>query len=156
MADFYGCLETTSFRVKDRASFLADAEVQHIANHARAEGFFEQDGETFSFGWYGQYPSTVLVNYDVNGDEEEEVSICEVIQRHILPGDVCQIGISGNEKLRYVGGDIQWVTSQGVVTFGGVTEWTNRMSEKDLLALVDDFAQQVRTVLPFNPRENNQ
>lgn len=156
MADFYGCLESTSFRVKDRASFLADADVQHIANHAKAEGFFEENGETFSFGWYGQYPSTVLTYCDASTDEEKEVSVCDVIHRHILPGDVCQIGISGNEKLRYIGGELQWVTSKGVASFNGVTEWSEQITETDLLALVDDFTQQVRTVLSFERREKNQ
>jgi hypothetical protein len=147
MADFYGCLESTSFRVKDRAAFLADPDVQYLANHAKAEGFFDEDGETFSFGWYGQYPSAMLTDYDTDTDEEKEMSICEVIQRHILPGDVCQIGISGNENLRYIGGGIQWVTSKGVVSFNGVTEWSNRIRETDLREFADDFVKQVRAAL---------
>lgn len=28
MADFYGCLESTSFRVKDREAFLAEPAIQ--------------------------------------------------------------------------------------------------------------------------------
>jgi hypothetical protein len=147
MADFYGCLESTSFRVKDRAAFLADPDVVYIASHAKAEGFFDEDGETFSFGWYGQYPSTILTNYDTDTGEENAVSIGDVIQRHIFPGEVCQIGISGNEKLRYIGGDIQWVTSKGVVSFNGVTEWSDRTSETKLREFADDFVKQVRAVL---------
>jgi hypothetical protein len=147
MADFRGCLESTSFRVKDRAAFLGRSRRSVHRPSFKSRGFFDENGETFSFGWYGQYPSTILATDDTDGGEEKELSICDIIYRHILPGDVCQIGISGNEKLRYIGGEIHWVASKGVASFNGITEWSTRLTDTDLLKLADDFVQQVRAAL---------
>lgn len=61
MSDFYGCLESTSFRVKDGNKFLADPKVKLIIAYAKDnEGFFEEIDGYFSFGWSGAYPSPVV------------------------------------------------------------------------------------------------
>lgn len=145
MADFYGCLESTSFRVKDRAAFLADPEVALLKAHAVSEeGFFVEDGGYFSFGWYGQYPSIELPVFDDDlPDGIRYLDIGETIRVHILPGDVCQIGVSGNENLRYIGGYIYWVTSQGVVAINGQTCWEDRLSENGIRSVVEGLTKQV-------------
>jgi hypothetical protein len=121
MADFYGCLESTSFQVKDLQVFLADAEVQMIQEEVKLnEGFFQVEDDNFiSFGWSGQHPDVLLSVYDDEPDTEpvREIYITEVIRRHIKKGQVCQIGISGNEKLRYIGGALYWITTKGVAFF---------------------------------------
>lgn len=129
MADFYGALESTSFRVKDRDAWLADPDVQKIKGHAEGDGFFEEEKDGYwAFGWYGQYPSPVLSEWDDESDEEKNLDITEVIQRHIRPGDVCQIGVSGSEKLRYIGGILCWVSSQGIISFDGETCWQDKLT----------------------------
>ena len=161
MADFYGCLLSTRFRVKDREKFLADPEVQILKNHAeKNDGFFDEENGYFLFGWSGSYPG---VHIRRDEEEEEEVDlddgdaelddgkaeqevepddnkahglldITEVIEEHILPGDVCQIGISGNEKLWYIGGWVGWVTSKGTITFNATIESDAILTEDDLHA----------------------
>jgi hypothetical protein len=145
MSDFYGCLESTSFRVMDRAAFLADPEVALLKAHAVSEeGFFVEDDGYFSFGWYGQYPSIELPIFDDDlPDGVRYVDIGEAIRVHILPGDVCQIGVSGNEKLRYIGGYIWWVTSNGVVAINGQTCWEDRLTENGIRGVAERLAKQV-------------
>lgn len=69
--------------------------------------------------------------------------ITEVVRRHIVPGDVCQIGISGNEKLRYIGGPLIWVTSDDVTAFDAQTEWGERLTETGLRDMVARLASSV-------------
>lgn len=156
MSDFYGCLSSSSFQVKDEAAWLSDPEVQILKSWAlERKGFFEEfAGGHWAFGWYDQYPSQFLLLpnsytcllcnetvapedtrdhleghhpnaqgmelHDVEkqfaaGIEDRELDIADVIQRHIVPGEVCQIGVSGNEKLRYIGGSVSYVTSHGSI-----------------------------------------
>ena len=145
MSDFYGCLESTSFRVRDKLLFLADADVQRVMAFAKSDGFFNEDSDGyFTFGWYGQYPSWVL---DTTHDEQEApTDIPELLQRHIMPGDVCQIGISGNEKLRYIGGDMCWITSNGVAYLNAHTEWADRLTLTDLASYAEKFRAAVLRV----------
>jgi hypothetical protein len=171
MSDFYGCLLSTRFRVKDREKFLADPEVQILKNHAeKNDGFFDEENGYFLFGWSGSYPS-VYIRPDDNEEEEEvefddgdvelddgetkqevglddkehkekekvEVNITEVIEEHILPGDVCQIGISGNEKLWYIGGHVGWVSSKGTIEFNATIESDAILTEDDLHAQAERF-----------------
>ena len=149
MADFYGCLESSSFRVRDGAAFMADEEVQKIQAYAEGDGgFFESDGDYYAFGWYGQYPSTVIsTDYDHEKQEAVELDIAEVIRRHIRPGDVCQIGISGNEKLRYIGGSMAWVTSKGTIYFDATTEPGSRLTEETLLQTIKRLFDDTANVL---------
>src|SRR6266480_8035672 len=67
----------------------------------------EKDGY-FHFGWSGQYPSVQIPSSD-DLQGEDEVDIPGVIEMHILPGDICQIGVSGNQKLCDIGGPLIWV-----------------------------------------------
>ncbi len=156
MSDFYGCLESTSFRVKDRAAFMADPDVVVLREHAsNEEGFWHQKNEYFSFGWYDQYPSIVLtVYYNDFSNESRDVDIAETIRNHILPGDVCQIGISGNEKLRYIGGAICWVTSKGIIMIDGQTCWENQLTENSIRGIVEKLAKETDGLIP--PLNSNQ
>jgi|HubBroStandDraft_6_1064221.scaffolds.fasta_scaffold1307004_1 hypothetical protein len=146
MANFCGCLLSTSFRVKDRVAFLADPEVAVIGG--QEEGFFNEDVDGyFSFGWYNDCPSILLTLYDDNlPDGERDFAIVETIRLHILPGDVCQIGVSGNEKLRYVGCCVWWVTSKGVIGINGETEWESKLTERSIRRVVDELAKQAEDI----------
>ena len=136
MADFYGCLEASAFRVKDKTVWLSDHDVQQIKERLQQEGFFEEETDYWAFGCYGQYPSPLLTFWNEETNEEKEISILDVVQRHIVPGDVCQIGVSGNEKLRYIGGGVWWVTSKGVLYFNAETAWDNKMTESELKEVI--------------------
>ncbi len=141
MSDFYGCLESTSFRVKDTPAFLAEPAVQQAKKIA---DFFDQNEDGyFHFGWYGQYPTPVLTEWNDETDEEIEYDLLDAIQRHIREGDLCQIGVSGNEKLRYIGGGLWFITSKGVASFDGVTEWSNKLTPK---VVRDDIAKLLKAV----------
>jgi hypothetical protein len=126
MADFYGALSSTSFRVKDEAAFLADPDVAYLKQYVEGKGFFQKEDGYFSFAYDDQYPSTVLTDWD--GDTEIEHDFASAISRHIVEGDVCQLGVSGQEKLRYIGGAIVVVTSKGVAYVDGQTCWQTRLS----------------------------
>lgn len=147
MSDFYGTLISSSFRVKDDGTFLADPDVKKIIEHGNAEGgFFEQDQGRWAFGFFGQYPSTVLqIDHD-DQDEPEELDICEVIQRHIVDGDVCAIAISGNEKLRYNGGQTAYVSARGTVYVDGGAEWSTALTVDQVKARLREYAEQAETL----------
>jgi hypothetical protein len=140
---FDGCLLSTRFRVKDREKFLADPEVEAVKNHAeKNQGFFDEEDGYFLFGWSG-----LLLNIEIPLDDNEEEYITEVIRKHILPGDVCQIGISGNEKLWYNGGPLFWITSKGTVSFNGSTETDVKLTEKDLHAQAETLLADIGKTL---------
>ena len=148
MADFYGCLLSTSFTVKDTAAFLADPDVETIKRHCEAEnGFFEVDhgAGVWAFGWEGQYPGMVLNGTDDDGTETE-LDITDVIQRHITPGEACKIAVTGNEKLRYTGGLICFVTAKGTAYFDATVDWAERLTENDVDALGVAFKSMCETV----------
>lgn len=147
MADFYGALSSTSFRVKDREAWLADPDVQRLQAQAEGDGFFEESRGHWAFGWYGQYPSWVLSEYNPDTDESDDLDLTNVIERHILPGDVCQIGVSGNEKLRYIGGGLCWVTSRGTAYIDATTQWDQKLTEKSLRSIVSAFGKSVSKAL---------
>lgn len=164
MADFYGCLECTSFRVKDREAWLADPDVDRLHLYAEREsGFFHEAEGYWAFGWSGQYPSHVLTEYceldrdacdrEHNDGQEHELDITDVIERHILPGDVCQIGVSGNEKLRYIGGAILYVTSKGTAHWNGCTDWGERITTAGLHDRVVAFCDQLDGMILDLPKE---
>jgi hypothetical protein len=150
MADFYGSLSSTSFHVKDREAFLADPDVQKIQGHALSlDGFFEEEDGTFAFGWHDQYPSTVLQLMDEDEDENgetPELDICEVVRKHIADGEICQIGISGNEKLRYIGGSLNWVSSKGTAYFDGQTCWQDVVTAKSLSERVTGLGKEINSL----------
>ena len=163
MSDFYGALESTSFRVKDREAFLADpaiAYLQEMVKQPFYNGFFEEDTQHpgyYAFGWNDQYPDPVIKRPATEADppesrwEEDEnfvaYDLLEVIQRHILPGDVCRVQVSGQEKLLYVGGGLWWVTSRGIVDFDAHTHWDEKLTEADWAKEVGDFHAQVGALL---------
>ena len=144
---FYGCLSSTYFRVKDQEAFLANPDVQYITEYALGSGFFEPDADGyFAFAWEVEYTSVSIFPDNEDG-EENKLTVPDVIQRHILPGDVCRIGISGNEKLRYIGGEIFWITSKGIACFDGCTEWRYQISSGDLKNEIDEIAAKVACIV---------
>jgi hypothetical protein len=153
MADFYGCLSSTSFRVKDREAFLADPEVKFIKDWARGNcGFFVSDDDSgfFAFGWEGNYPNCIdpPSDEDLYQDPVDSSSyLAGIIQRHILPGDVCQIGISGREKFRFIGGTITWVTSKGSVCFDGFTGYRDKHDSDSLKDEVEKLSTGVASIV---------
>jgi hypothetical protein len=126
--------------VKDRDAFHADPDVKKLKHKTAEDGFFnEDDSGYFSFGWIDQYPSwyiTYMVDNPSDDDDasekEVELDFTDVVQRHIFPGDVCRIQVSGNEKLRYIGGGICWVTSKGKAYFDGETCWDCKLNTEEL------------------------
>jgi hypothetical protein len=162
MSDFYGCLLSTRFRVRDREKFLAAPEVRAMKEYAEENGgFFLEENGYFFFGWYDMYPSVAIPPGDYEADaevglyeEEEEVrlDITRVIERHILPGDLCHIGISGNQKLLIIGGALYWVTCNGTVYLDTYIENTDVITEDDLLAQAEKFLADIRQTLKANAR----
>ena len=162
MSDFYGCLLSTRFRVRDREKFLADPEVQDFERHARTnDGVFDEEDGYFFFGWSGQYPSVVITPYeylvglDDKWDEEKEeveLDITGVIEKHILPGDLCQVGISGHEKLWNNGGPLFWVTSKGTVSLNIYTQTDVIITEDKLLAQAERFLADINQTFKTNAR----
>lgn len=139
MSDFYGCLETTSFQVKDAQALKDDPDFALIKR--KTEGFFDVTDEGIaSAGWYGQYPSPQV------GDEDDEDSanLIDVIHRHIKPGEICRISVSGNEKLRYIGGAAWYVTSKGFVDRSEHTEWDTHLTQQNVLTDAEFFLSELR------------
>jgi len=149
MADFNGCLEASSFRVRDRAAWVGDPVYAVLADTVAAEqGFLEEEaGGYWAFGWSGQYPSPVIQTYNAETEDYNEYDLLDLIMNHILPGDVCQISVSGNEKLRYIGGTVWWVSSTGISYIGATTAWDTKMTVADLRSLRDRFVESVNSML---------
>jgi hypothetical protein len=150
MANFSGCLLSTPFQVKDRKVFLADPDVQRIIKHVASvgpyeEGFFEEEDGCFAFGWCGQYPPTILTYWD--DDNLNEIEITNVIQTHTLPGDVCRIGVSDNDRLRHIGSKIVFVASKGIAYFKGLTEWSDKLGVDALKAQAAEFSTAVAAIV---------
>lgn len=90
MADFYGCLIASSFRLKDEAAWLEDPDVKRLIEHAKSRGGFcegsttdlrgkprtDSEAETpvrrWAFGWDDQYPGFSLPRPcpDCNPDDD--------------------------------------------------------------------------------------
>lgn len=148
MSDFYGCLESTSFRVKDEKAWLADPVVTRMRAKNTDSGFMEStDGVWWAFGWYDHYPSPVLTEWDDARGADVEYDVLEAVQRHILPGDVCQISVSGNEGLRYIGGFVWFVTSKGVAAFDASTEWDVQLRPRSLRRVLKKFVAEAERIL---------
>lgn len=149
MSDFYGALESTSFRVRDKEAFLTDPDTVWLKQHAEGlGGFFDEDADGyFAFGWEAQYPSPVITRWNEEKNEDDELSLDMLIQRHITPGDVCQIGVSGAERLRYIGGILWWITSRGLVFMDAQTEWGTKLTTVDLVGLGMELTTQIEEVM---------
>lgn len=61
------------------------------------------------------------------------------------PLPVDQWVISGNEKLRYIGGALWWVSSEGLALFDGTTAWNERLTVETLIVLLEQTRTQVET-----------
>jgi hypothetical protein len=156
MADFYGTLLSTSFRVKNDAAFLADSDIRQFKTHCEENGFFErcEDGY-WAFGWDGQYPSLMLHEYGESREEDKHIDVPEAIKRHIAEDGACCIRVSGNEKLRYNGGTVAYISAHGVVWIDAHTDWTTRLTRGDV---VERFAKYIQAghVLDGASSEGNQ
>ena len=164
MADFYGCLETSGFHVLNDKAFLADPTIVRLQRTIKQEGgFFEKDKKWgWAFGWSGQYPDPCIeqqMDCPRHGDNDllcdaecpdniVSFNILDAIQRHIVPGEVCQVGVSGNEKLRYIGGGLWFVTRKGIACFdGGLVRWDSRFDRSGLRDLAHEFVADVEAIL---------
>jgi hypothetical protein len=151
MADFYGALLTTSFRVKDPAAYAADPVIQHFLDKAQTARFGVDLPKTpddyTALGWDDQYPGSVDMVWDDETNDEVEYNLAATIQKHIHPEDACIIQVSGSEKLRYVGGEIAFVTSKGTVWFPfGSNAWDDKMDKKRVYDLLTTFGEQCANV----------
>ena len=194
MADFYGALLTTSFRVKDPEAFSLDPVVQHFYDKARQSGFgvaMPKTTEDYTaLGWDGQYPGSVDTEYDdgvacktcreqfvtedgvaayqrlrhhlsqhredvaaLTDDEVDdcydyaevdvEYNLTDAIEKHIHDDDVCVLQVSGAEKLRYIGGEVAFITNKGTVWFPfGSNAWDDKMNKKRVYDLLTKFGEQ--------------
>ena len=133
MSDYCGAALSTSFRVRDEKVFLADPEVEALKDRAHgcgAMGFFAQENDYWAFGWIDMYPDRVT------DSEDEWINIPAVIRRHIVPGDVCKIVVSGHEKLRFVGGPVWYVSSDEILRIDAGTTYDNRLTLEHLKRIV--------------------
>ena len=140
MAGFYGTLISSSFRVKDDALFLADPLVKLIQRRVEeCEGFFEKHEGAWAFGWMDDQDPQL---FDVWGDDEDaEADLGSAIQPHIVEGDVCKITVFGNEKLRYNGGVVWFVSAQWVLLFDTINSWDDRYSTSDVETMFAEFVE---------------
>jgi hypothetical protein len=151
MADNYGFVSSSVFRVKDRKAFMADPEVKFIKDYARSKnGFFESSDHrtAFFFGWKEQYPSQ---GFRPGSDISKQFEITDVIQRHIVPGDVCEIHIGYHEPLRRdmltgINGNITWVTSKGSAFFDGFLDDGRRISASWLKSDAARLARNIASI----------
>jgi hypothetical protein len=143
MANYCGTVLSTSFRVKDHEVFLADPEVQRFISHVESEqGFFERDGEYWAFGWEAINPDLIIYSSDPDSETEEvEVNVCEVIRRHIVDDDVCEIRASGNEKLRYNGGSLAFVSAKAVIEIEAVTGHPGKLTVDGVRQTLSEYAR---------------
>jgi len=151
MADFTGTLLSTGFRAKDNSAFLTDPEAQRAMDHiVKGEGgFFDCHDGWWAFGWYGQYPGSVLqltcqtcdgegaTCSECDGEGNVEVDLTDIVQRHIHDDDICAIAVSGNEKLRYNGGTTAYVSTKGTVYVDGGAEWGTHLTRADLKGIAE-------------------
>lgn len=93
MADWYGTCRSNYFRVKDRNTFaamVANFEVDLIEDEDGRVGFISND-------YYGSIPVTF-------SEEDEQVSILDLIAPHLAENEVCVVMEAGAEKARYITG----------------------------------------------------
>lgn len=176
MADFYGALETTSFQVKDDNAFLADPEVLLLKNYVMDRGgFFEQAGgldseeKYWSFGFDDQYPSPHFniscetcdghgtIKADTldghtpceacEGTGDRDLDMTDILQRHLADGQVVRLAVSGQEKLRYIGGVVCVVTNQGTAyTNLAQVDWDFADSPENVGKAVSTFVKELRQI----------
>ena len=105
MANYYGNTRSNYFRVKNVAAFTEAMEAMEVEVWTRQDT--DQVGIT-CLGDSGAWPS-----YD--GETEEEIDFSGIISEHIKEKEVCILMEVGNEKLRYLFGCAEAITSEGIV-----------------------------------------
>lgn len=109
MANWYGTSRSNYFRVKDLAAFKEDlrdnlAEGVEVWEQANGAVMITPGAMSDSGGWPG-------VLDDTKEDLSDEHDILDLVEHHLLEGEVCIIMSVGAEKLRYVTGEafaINW------------------------------------------------
>lgn len=141
MADFYGTLISTSFRVKNERKFLDDPNVQLLIRHVQSRGgFFEQENGYWAFGFDDQYPSTTWSTWD----DEHEYNMVDILMPHLRKGQLCQISISGNEKLRYNGGATVFFTKDHQTWVDMACDWSERATLKKTIHTFTKLVSELR------------
>ena len=149
MSDFYGALLSASFKVKNTTKFWADPKVRNMKKWIdNAQGFFEADKKThlIAFGFDGQYPSSIVTEFSDTGSDIEW-DMAEVIRPHLRPRETVVIGVSGQEKLRCIGGILIVVTGKGVAHSDlPVVDWTDRCTGKTVTQKVTAFLKRLKKI----------
>lgn len=115
MGTYVATARTNYFRVRDRAAFTEDIDRafpewgHYVVDGDKPRGsvaVIDHDG----FGW----PTYACDEYgDEAGDDPDEVSLLDIIQRHLVVGDVAVLEECGHEKALYVNGFAVAVNSIG-------------------------------------------
>lgn len=116
MGTYVATARTNYFRVHDKEAFTAEID-RAFPNwgHKVAEGdgnnpqgsvaVIDQDG----YGW----PTYACDEYDDTGEDPDETTLLDIIQSHVIDGDVAVMQECGHEKSRYVNGHAVAVNSRG-------------------------------------------
>ena len=102
MADMYGAVRSSYFKVKDPAAFRT-----WFTENCHFGGNIELwvDSDSVSFGGYEQYPNAYPMKpYDDNGNQQEWDldEFATEVRKHLAQGAEFRVLAAGNEKLRYV------------------------------------------------------
>lgn len=116
MGTYVASARTNYFRVRDRAAFTEDLD-RFFPNwgHNVVDGDDNDPQgslavlDTDGFGW----PTCEYDEYDEVEGALDEVSLLDIIQRHLVDGDVAVLQECGHEKARYVTGVAVAVNSTG-------------------------------------------
>jgi len=115
MPDIICDRELGPFRVRDPEAFIAD--LRKIGARSEEENPY-YSGLTYAVlederFWVGGYDTWLS---EIDPESGEEVDLCEIIKKHIAPGEIAVLKHVGHEKLRYAHGYIAVITSEDILT----------------------------------------
>ena len=114
MANYYGVVRTNYFHVKDEEKFRAlmakvicgDGSLEFWDDEKDADG-----NQLFGFGVYGSICG--LPDEEGDYDDDSYDRFVEALMDSVADDDAILIFEAGHEKLRYVGGGVLVITSEG-------------------------------------------
>lgn len=120
MANFEIVTVTNNFKVNNKAK-LYEFLGKLIGEDIYTDAYIDKDGNIY--GWFGAY-SDIMYDFRNNEDKEEDYDdldyeksfdeMVKVIQEILTEDSYCAIKSAGNEKLRFVSGDIVYITKKEV------------------------------------------
>lgn len=124
MADMYGAVRSSYFKVKDATAFTEWFD-KNCYFGGEVTLWPDRDGEAdvFAFGGYEQYPSAyprmpLDPDSDVTDTNEWDLDVfAKAFHEHLAEGQNLVVVAAGNEKLRYVAAQRLTVHSDGTGTF---------------------------------------